>query len=187
MIFSNFSDDDGVLPLIPERLREYIGNFYFIPGSLKTNRGLIELSKWIKLPITAARRRMYADKFREADEGLRDLSEKLTITAKLFQSEAIARSHMPEIRTKPPPQPAVATAQSAAIDQEEGEMNDKEFWGESAQKRKGPLHKRRKVGQPPPEVKLKAVETKPKVPPVRRQQASDARADVLPRVDYDMI
>jgi hypothetical protein len=176
VVFSNFADEEGVLPLIPERLQRYIGTFYFIPGSLKTNLGLIELSKWIKLPLTAAKRRMYADKFRVADETLRDLSEKLNATAKLFQTETIARSHMPELRTKPPePVRPVVTAQPAG---NQDEMHDKEFWGEASQKRK-PLHKRKRT------VQQETVEAKPK-PPIRRQML-DARADVLPREEYDTI
>jgi hypothetical protein len=29
VVFSNFADEEGVLPLIPERLRRYIGRYYF--------------------------------------------------------------------------------------------------------------------------------------------------------------
>jgi hypothetical protein len=187
VVFSNFGDEEGVVPVIPERLQSYIGCFYFIPGSLKTNRGLIELSKWIKLPTTAAKKRMYADKFRAADEALRDLSEKLTATAKGFLTEAIARSHMPELRSKRPP-PGEGVGQPVAVGQGEDEMNSKEFWGEASQKKKGPIHKRRRTQQQQqPQQSVVKTEAPPKSPVRRQQQVGDARTDVLPRVDYDTI
>lgn len=54
-VFSNFMDLDNSSPLIPSKLMQYMGRFFFIPGSLKTNQGLVELSKWLTLPLLAAK------------------------------------------------------------------------------------------------------------------------------------
>lgn len=54
-VFSNFMDLEDSSPLIPTKLMQYMGRFYFIPGSLKVNQGLIELSKWLALPLLSAK------------------------------------------------------------------------------------------------------------------------------------
>jgi hypothetical protein len=166
VVFSNFADEPDVAPLIPEPLRRYIGCFYFIPGSLKTNRGLIELSKWIRLPLIAAKRQMYADKFRAADGALRELSGRLTAAARSFESDALARAHMPALRSGPPERAGGPDGDALA---------DAEFWA-PGRREKAPPQKRRR--QQPAERDAK--------PPVRRQQP-DARAEVLPRADYDTL
>ena len=110
-VFSNFIDEaDSVSPVIPEKLQAEIGRFFFIPGSLKTNQGLIELAKWLELPMTAAKRKMYADLFRATDEDLRTLESEFTETARNYQTLESAKAHMPEFIPVKKAQPAPAPA-----------------------------------------------------------------------------
>lgn len=57
-IFSNFMDIETATPVIPTALTQYMGRFFYIPGSLKTNQGLAELAKWLSLPLLLAKSKL---------------------------------------------------------------------------------------------------------------------------------
>jgi hypothetical protein len=187
VIFSNFLDDSDVTPAIPEELHDYVGRFYFIPGSLKTNQGLVEFAAWMQLPMVAAKRRTYEEKLRGVDETIKRVSTEFTRTARNFEREDIARSHMPQLRPKPS---AASSAPGAAPT--EGEELFPVTGGSTTVPKKRQRFRRGKrateeedapVRRRPGPVAKK--EAKPAI--VRRQQqASDgARFEVLPRDDYD--
>ncbi|OHS94305.1 hypothetical protein TRFO_39463 [Tritrichomonas foetus] len=95
VVFSNFIGEPDVSPVIPEKLRQYIGKFSFIPGSLKTNLGLTDLAKWLELPLLAAKRKMYADLFRATDEDLHTIEDIFIDDAKNYLTIESARAKLP--------------------------------------------------------------------------------------------
>lgn len=104
VVFSNFGDLPDFSPVIPEPLMRFMGRFYFIPGSLKTNQGLVELSKWLAVPLIASKRRLYYNMFKALDEDLMTLSLEYTTTAEFFVELDSAKEHAPKF-IPPPPQP----------------------------------------------------------------------------------
>lgn len=127
-VFSNFLDEADASPVIPEDLQDEIGRFYFIPGSLRTNQGLVELAKWLQLPMIHAKRKMYADLFRATDEELRSLEHDFTSTATNYTTLEEAKNHLPELIhiKKPVPSPAPAQTQKKP----ENTNSDDGFWSD---------------------------------------------------------
>lgn len=166
-IFSNFIDEaETVKPVIPDKLQQEIGRFFFIPGSLKTNQGLIELAKWLELPMTAAKRKMYADLFRATDEDLRTLESEFTATARNYQTLESALEHMPEfvpVKKQVPtaPAPAAPPVKSEIMD----EVVEDDFWSDGGEQ----------VGEvATPQQRIEAMKPNPMVqtnPVLAKQQA----------------
>ncbi|KAK8835935.1 Rab-like protein 6 [Tritrichomonas musculus] len=86
VVFSNFYGEENVKGIIPMKLRSHIGRFSFIPGNLRTNLGLKQLAKWLQLPLLAAKRKMFADLFRAADNDLHSLEDEFYDDAKGYLS-----------------------------------------------------------------------------------------------------
>ena len=86
VVFSNFYGEENVKGIIPTKLRSHIGRFSFIPGNLRTNLGLKQLAKWLQLPLLAAKRKMFADLFRAADNDLHSLEDEFYDDAKGYLS-----------------------------------------------------------------------------------------------------
>ena len=107
IVFSNFQDLESVNPLIPERLMSKIGRFTFLPGSLKTNQGIIELSNWLKIPFMYMKKKQYASLLKLATEDLDFILMESREKAVNFLSMDTALKNMPKIPEKPvkPPQP----------------------------------------------------------------------------------
>ena len=98
-VFLNFVDVKGVSLVVPEQLKCLKGRFTYIPGSLKTNKGLDELSNWLQLPLLDAKRKMYSKLFKKTDERLRCLDDELTSKINQYMSDE-SLNKTPEIVSK---------------------------------------------------------------------------------------
>ena len=149
IVFSNFQDEESVNPLIPERLMSKIGRFTFLPGSLKTNQGLIELSNWLKIPFMYMKKKQYASLLKLATEDLDVALMESREKAINFLQMDTALKNMPKIPTrpvKPPPVPAPAPEpdpKDEAI--EELTKEDKQAIKEEVKETKNEQPRRQKV------------------------------------------
>ena len=122
LVFSNFQDEDDTNPLVPKTLQSRIGRFTFLPGSLKTGQGLIELSHWLKIPYVFSKKKQYQNLLKMASEDLDDLLRSSHETAVNFLDMETAEKHMPKIPVKPTPpkpQPAAETERRGSADYDE--------------------------------------------------------------------
>ena len=100
VVFSNFVGEKNVSPAIPKKLLSHIGRFSFIPGNLKTNLGLMSLSKWLQLPLLSAKRKMFADLFHAADEDLHSLEHHFLSEARGYSTVELAVSKLQSSKPK---------------------------------------------------------------------------------------
>ena len=106
IVFSNFQDLEEVSPVLPELLRPLLGRFTYIPGSLKSNLGLIELSKWLMIPYMYSKKRQYLDLYNKMSYDLENALKETYDNASNFISLALAKDHMPVPPVRPQAQPA---------------------------------------------------------------------------------
>ena len=101
VVFSNFMDNENVVPTMPDMLQELIGRFTYIPGSLRSNLGLFELSQWLMIPYKFSKKKEYLAMYNmiseELDDDLRESHER----AANFISLELARENMPKPPTRP--------------------------------------------------------------------------------------
>lgn len=95
VVFSNFYGEESVPPTIPKKLRNHVGRFSFILGNLRTNLGLVALSKWLQLPLLSAKRKMFADLFRATDNDLHQLEDEFVENSKNFLQRNSALAQIP--------------------------------------------------------------------------------------------
>ena len=93
-VFSNFMDIENSSPLIPTKLMQYMGRFFFIPGSLKTNQGLIELSKWLTLPLLSAKAKHAYSLHLSLDQETKEIEAKFYKNTLEFLDLSSALSHI---------------------------------------------------------------------------------------------
>ena len=94
-VFSNFMDNSESSPVIPDILQENLHRFYFIPGSLLTNQGLEELSKWIQIPLQHKKRQTFLDLYKSADVQLLDMLGIFNSQSVKFVDIELARKYAP--------------------------------------------------------------------------------------------
>ena len=95
VVFSNFMDSKESDPVIPTKLMQYMGRFFYIPGSMKSNMGLIELSKWLSAPLILAKMKIVLEQSKEADRAYETLKDDLYKNNNHFLDLASARKYQP--------------------------------------------------------------------------------------------
>lgn len=93
-VFSNYMDLENSSPLIPTKLMQYMGRFFFIPGSLKTNQGLIELSKWLTLPLLNAKAKVAYSSYLSSEQECKDLEASFSKYTADFLNLSTALTHI---------------------------------------------------------------------------------------------
>ncbi|OHS95587.1 hypothetical protein TRFO_38311 [Tritrichomonas foetus] len=98
-VFSNFMDLENSTPIIPMPLMQYMGRFFYIPGSLKSNMGLIELSKWLTAPLINAKMKFALTMHQTVQAEFQSQNNELCKSAGLFLDLLSARKHQPVVKT----------------------------------------------------------------------------------------
>jgi GTPase SAR1 family protein len=98
VVFSNFMDQEDRNPVIPEVLHPLMGRFYFIPGSMANNQGLIELSNWLSVALLASKKKLYWNLYKALESDLMAANVELTATAELFIELESAKTSLPKFR-----------------------------------------------------------------------------------------
>ena len=127
LVFSNFQDEEDVNPLVPKMLTSRIGRFTFLPGSMKTGQGLIELSHWLKIPYVFSKKKQYQNLLKMTSEDLDELLRSSHETAVNFLDMETAKDHMPKIPLKPEvhkPKPTEETERRESNDYDEMPTNE---------------------------------------------------------------
>ena len=125
IVFSNFQDVDGVRAVLPDALKPYLGRFTYIPGSLKSNLGLIELSKWLMIPYMFSKKRQYLDLYNKMSQDLEAALAETYAYASNFVTLASAKEHMPVPPVRP--QPATQRREGAKGGQLTRTNSDEQF------------------------------------------------------------
>lgn len=101
LIFNNFMDDENNSPVLPDPLKEYIGKFYYTPGSLRYNQGLVELSKWLKLPYLYSKKKSYYNLYKSFNNDLLENLKQFGSYASNFLTHESALQFAPKIHFLP--------------------------------------------------------------------------------------
>ena len=139
LVFSNFQDEEEVQPVMPELLMTKIGRFTYLPGSLKTNQGLVELSKWLKIPYTYSKKKQYENLLKMTTDDLNDFLRQSHETAVVFIELESAIAHMPPIPKRPiVPKPQQAEEITQKTEEKAPEQKPSNEYDEMPEPQKSP-------------------------------------------------
>jgi len=179
LVFSNFMDEDKVTPVMPQLLQNRIGRFTYLPGSLKNNQGLIELSKWLLIPYTYSKKRQYLSLYKSTSEDLEELLRDSHEDATKYITLEGAIESAPKPAPKPAPIAPIVVTQDIKQKDLPSPTLEKPVNNEKVIKPDSPAEKVAKVEKISEKPNLK-VQTKPNKnteKPAVKKSASKDKAD----------
>lgn len=128
LIFSGSMDVEDMTPVIPEQLHKFMGRFYFVPGSLKTGQGLVEISKWLELPLIVSKKRAQYNLYKRLEADLAEVNADFTQTAEHYVALESALEHMPKFIPAPKePEPVSELVAQPEPEAEHEDETEKSF------------------------------------------------------------
>ncbi|KAH0792113.1 rab-like protein 6 [Histomonas meleagridis] len=174
LIFSNFMDVDNSDPTIPIPLREYIGRYFYVPGSLKLSQGLSMIASWLNLPLISSKKRMYYNLFKSLESDLEVKIADYASSAQYFIDPETAASHMPKVPVQIHKQQNANPQQTAQQQQQQQTPNGSIETTQQPQKQKKVI--RRKVVRRQAHHESQE-EEEPKPKPITQQRRISAHLD----------